>query len=117
MRQTFKLQSLSYRPLNSHLCAHQISRFSSLTKSSKPSPHSKKTQEHQLKGHAEIKTSNSLFKEITEILGADVLIQDKTPYGFFISRETQVGDNEITGEFKYCEKGVCGKGQRDCPYL
>ncbi|KAJ6743149.1 PENTATRICOPEPTIDE REPEAT-CONTAINING PROTEIN [Salix viminalis] len=107
MRQTFKLQSLSYKPLNSQLSAYQILRFSSITKSSKPSPHSKKTQEHQLEDHAEIKTSNSLFKEISDIVGADVLIPDKTPYGFFISRETHVGDNEITGEFKFCEKGVC----------
>ena len=110
MRQTFKLQSLSYKPLNSQLSAYQIFHFSSLSKSSKPS-HSKKTQEPQLKGHAETKTINSLFKEITEILGADVVIPDRTPYGFFIPRETHVGDNEISGEFKYREEGVCGNAE------
>ncbi|KAJ6361951.1 hypothetical protein OIU78_002373 [Salix suchowensis] len=31
--------------------------------------------------------------------------------GFFISRETHVGDNEIAGEFKFCEKGVCGNAE------
>ncbi|XP_010543844.1 PREDICTED: putative pentatricopeptide repeat-containing protein At5g06400, mitochondrial [Tarenaya hassleriana] len=65
--------------------------FSSLSKSSKP-----KNREPPLKSRAEPSIA-SLFNEITDILGADVVATDETQFRFPVSRETHARDN-VRGE-------------------
>ncbi|KAJ9184596.1 hypothetical protein P3X46_004308 [Hevea brasiliensis] len=77
----------------------QISRLSSLPKS-----HSKKIQEPELQAHAE----NSLFREITEILGAHNVIPDKSLSGIITTKETHGINDELNEELMVHTQGVRG---------
>ncbi|OAY40706.1 putative pentatricopeptide repeat-containing protein At5g06400, mitochondrial [Manihot esculenta] len=75
IRQQFLFSNSSYK-----LFRPQVSFLSSLSKS-----HSNKSQEPELQAQAESSSINPLFREITEILGADNVIPEKSPSGIITS--------------------------------
>ncbi|PRQ44235.1 hypothetical protein RchiOBHm_Chr3g0476991 [Rosa chinensis] len=92
-----KLQSLCWSSTSKTLHFrfskfHKIDNTATLAKLSKPNKaHLKQQQE-------ESSSFGSLFSEITEILGAEHVTLDKTPSGFFISKETHLGVGEVGEE-------------------
>ncbi|EEF38299.1 putative pentatricopeptide repeat-containing protein At5g06400, mitochondrial [Ricinus communis] len=111
MRHIIKLHLLgsnsSYKLYSSQLSIHQSFCLSSFSKSSKLSH--KQSQKTELQGQSEISTTvtiNSLFKEITEILGADNFIPDKHPSGFLISKENHQKHDELNAELKTGTRGI-----------
>ncbi|XP_004303385.1 PREDICTED: putative pentatricopeptide repeat-containing protein At5g06400, mitochondrial [Fragaria vesca subsp. vesca] len=78
---------------------HRIDNFATLTKLSKP-------KKAQLKQVEEASSFGLLFSEITQILGAENVTADKTPSGFFISKDTYVGVGEVLKERAPCLPSV-----------
>ncbi|XP_062004341.1 putative pentatricopeptide repeat-containing protein At5g06400, mitochondrial [Rosa rugosa] len=101
-----KLQSLCWsstsKTLHFRLSKFQkIDNFATLTKPSKPNKAHLKPQQE------EPSSFGSLFSEITGILGAENVTADKTPSGFFISKETLLGVGEVGEERTPCTATLC----------
>ncbi|XP_059668626.1 putative pentatricopeptide repeat-containing protein At5g06400, mitochondrial [Cornus florida] len=102
MRYLFKL-----RPLNS-ICVSKFQTFglSSLSKASKLH-NSKKSGETHQKNQTETQNFDSLFHDITEILGAGNLMLDDRSSAFSVSKETHLKDTEEKEEYPCCVQRVC----------
>ncbi|KAJ7971346.1 Pentatricopeptide repeat [Quillaja saponaria] len=113
MRALIKLRflhsSLSCRPRRFLIRESQIDNFSSALKLSKLS-RSKRNQEN-LK-QTETGGFGALFNEITEILGADYFIPDKTPTGILISEESLAKEGDFNKESS-CTPLVCRNAEED----
>ncbi|XP_031279869.1 putative pentatricopeptide repeat-containing protein At5g06400, mitochondrial [Pistacia vera] len=106
----FLYSNSSCKLRKSELCRVWISRLSTFSKSSKPSQ-TKNAQHHPPKGQTE--KISSLFNEITEILGADNVVPDETPFGLSISRETEEKASRVSENFDSCLPSVCGNAQEE----
>ncbi|XP_057968432.1 putative pentatricopeptide repeat-containing protein At5g06400, mitochondrial [Malania oleifera] len=111
MRYLSKLQTLNsssgFKLLHFRVFGFQILHVSKLSKLCKHS-HLKKTQENHKKKGTETEGIGSLFSEITEILGADNLVIDRTSSGISIAVETHVGEKAVREDYPSGIQGVCG---------
>ncbi|KAL7225879.1 hypothetical protein ACSBR1_021102 [Camellia fascicularis] len=108
MRYFFKLPPLNSNSGNNllhfHVSKFQSFRLSFYSNSSKLH-YPKKTEQTNSKNQSESKNFASLFDEITEILGSENLVSDKTLPS--ISREIHLESAKKREEHPYCVRGVC----------
>ncbi|CAN1277749.1 Putative pentatricopeptide repeat-containing protein At5g06400, mitochondrial [Linum perenne] len=105
------LQIKRLSPITSPNCSSRAVHLSSLFRSPRKSNSPSKGTSSQHAPESNHGNINSLFQQITEILGADEVIPDRNPVGICFAEKTEVGNKGSSQGMTGCTPDVCENAQ------